>query len=91
MIADWVPEFTLIDVMLPGKHGITLAIAITANHPGCRILLFTGDMASAELLLSRENKVGEFQLLPKRCIQQFCSRQRSVYFSGRTSSLVKHT
>ena len=65
MLAEWVPEFTLIDVMLPGMNGVTLAMTLTAKYPRCRILLFTGDMASAELLVSKKNKVGEFQILAK--------------------------
>ena len=65
MLAEWVPEFTLIDVMLPGMNGVTLAMTLTAKYPRCRILLFTGDMASSELLISKNNKVGEFQILAK--------------------------
>lgn len=52
----WVPEFAIIDVMLPGMEGIAVAIYISAKHSGCRALLFTGDMATAELLASQKEK-----------------------------------
>ena len=63
--AEWVPEFSLIDVMLPEMDGIALAIAISAKYPSSRILLFTGDMASAALLVSARKSDREFQILPK--------------------------
>lgn len=65
IMLEWIPEFTLIDVMLPGVNGIRLAAVITADHPECRILLFTGDLALAELLMSQDNRTGEFQILQK--------------------------
>ena len=61
--AEWAPEFALIDVMLPGMDGVALAIAICSKHQGCRILLFTGDMGTAELLMSEKNRC--FQILAK--------------------------
>lgn len=63
--AEWAPEFALIDVMLPGMDGIALAIAICSKHQGCRILLFTGDMRTAELLMSEKNSDRCFQILAK--------------------------
>lgn len=65
MMTKWVPEFTLIDVIMPGMDGIRLAIAIAANHPGCRIVLFTGDIASAQLLMTQHDRIGEFHILEK--------------------------
>jgi DNA-binding NtrC family response regulator len=65
LTAEWVPEFSLIDVMLPGMDGLALAIVISAKYPSSRVLLFTGDMASAELLVSARKSDREFQILPK--------------------------
>jgi DNA-binding NtrC family response regulator len=63
--AEWAPEFSLIDVMLPGMDGLALAIVISAKYPSSRILLFTGDMASAELLVSARKSDREFQIMSK--------------------------
>jgi hypothetical protein len=45
--------------------GLALAIVISAKYPSSRILLFTGDMASAELLVSGRKSDREFQIMSK--------------------------
>jgi DNA-binding NtrC family response regulator len=38
------------DVAMPELSGIELAIRMKARHPGCRVLLFSGQAATADLL-----------------------------------------
>jgi DNA-binding response OmpR family regulator len=44
------PELLITDVMLPGMSGIELAISIRRIFPDCRVLLFSGQAATSELL-----------------------------------------
>jgi CheY-like chemotaxis protein len=59
------PHLVLSDVMMPGVDGVEAAIAIREHCPDTRIVLFSGQAATAEIL-SRARKRGHtFQLLPK--------------------------
>jgi DNA-binding response OmpR family regulator len=60
------PELVISDVvMLPGMSGIDLAIRIRQQYPGCKILLFSGQAATAGLLDEARRKGHEFELLAK--------------------------
>ena len=40
----------LLDVILPKMNGIELGILLRARYPNCRIVLFSGQLATADLL-----------------------------------------
>jgi len=59
------PELLITDVMLPGMSGIELAIQVRRIFPYCRILLFSGQAATSDLLTSAALAGHHFTLLTK--------------------------
>jgi len=59
------PELLLTDVVLPGMSGIELAIKMKRIFPDCKILLFSGQAATTELLTSADRAGHRFDLLTK--------------------------
>jgi CheY-like chemotaxis protein len=59
------PEMLITDVALPGMNGIDLAITIKRVYPDCKILLFSGQAATADLLTSARKDGYRFTLLTK--------------------------
>jgi DNA-binding NtrC family response regulator len=60
-----IPDLLISDVSMPGLSGIDLAIQIKALHPKCKILLFSGQAATQNLLENARNRGHDFYLLPK--------------------------
>jgi CheY-like chemotaxis protein len=44
------PDLLISDVMMPGMTGVELAITVRQTIPGCKILLFSGQAATVDLL-----------------------------------------
>ena len=59
------PEMLITDVILPGMNGIELAITIRRIFPDCKILLFSGQAAAADLLAPAKQSGHHFHLLSK--------------------------
>jgi DNA-binding response OmpR family regulator len=59
------PELLLSDVLLPGKSGIELAIAMKDAVPDCKVLLFSGQAATVDLLAAARHGGHDFTLLAK--------------------------
>jgi len=59
------PELLITDVMLPGMSGIELAIQMRRIFPDCRVLLFSGQAATSDLLTSAARAGHQFTLLAK--------------------------
>lgn len=59
------PELLITDVMLPGMSGIELAITMRRIFPDCRVLLFSGQAATSDLLTSAKRAGHQFTLLSK--------------------------
>lgn len=59
------PGLLITDVIMPGMTGIDLAIQIEKICPQCKILLFSGQAATADLLEEARTHGHEFELLPK--------------------------
>jgi CheY-like chemotaxis protein len=59
------PDLIISDVIMPDVNGIEAAIAIRKILPGCKILLFSGQAATADLLESARSQGHEFEILAK--------------------------
>lgn len=59
------PEMLITDVILPGMNGIELATTIRRIFPDCKILLFSGQAASADLLAPARAAGHHFTMLGK--------------------------
>lgn len=59
------PELVLSDVMMPAIDGVETAIAIRELCPDTRIVLFSGQAATMEILSRAQKRGHTFELLPK--------------------------
>jgi CheY-like chemotaxis protein len=59
------PDLVISDVAMPGISGIDLAIQMRAQYPTCKILLFSGQAATTDLLEDARAKGHDFDLLLK--------------------------
>ena len=59
------PELVLSDVMMPHVDGVEAAIQIREACPDTRIVLFSGQAATVEILARARERGHEFELLPK--------------------------
>jgi DNA-binding NtrC family response regulator len=59
------PDLVISDVAMPGISGVELAIQMREQHPNCKILLFSGQAATSDLLESARAQGYDFRLLQK--------------------------
>ena len=59
------PDMLISDVIMTGMTGIEAAIQVRAKLPGCKILLFSGQAATADLLEKARAQGHEFEILAK--------------------------
>jgi CheY-like chemotaxis protein len=59
------PNLVISDVIMPDMNGIDAAIKIRASVPSCKILLFSGQAATADLLENARQHGHEFEILAK--------------------------
>jgi CheY-like chemotaxis protein len=64
--ARWrAPDLLISDVAMPGISGIDLAVQMRAQYPTCKILLFSGQAATFDLLEDARAQGHDFDLLLK--------------------------
>jgi CheY-like chemotaxis protein len=67
--SDFCPKILLTDVLMPEMNGFELALEIKKRCPDCRLLLFSGQAATAELAQrfgpTFTTQGYRFELLPK--------------------------
>jgi len=59
------PDLLLTDVAMPGMNGIDLALAIRHTLPKCKILLFSGQASTKDLLGTARDAGQDFTILAK--------------------------
>lgn len=59
------PELLITDVILPGMSGIELAITVRRIFPDCKILLFSGQAQTNDLMANARSQGHQFTLLNK--------------------------
>lgn len=61
----WQPDMLISDVIMTDLNGIDAAIQVRATLPQCKILLFSGQAATADLLERARGQGHEFEILAK--------------------------
>jgi DNA-binding NtrC family response regulator len=64
-IETFEPDIVLTDVMMGKMTGVDLAIYLSKARPECKVLLFSGQAGTADLLREASRKGHEFRLLAK--------------------------
>jgi DNA-binding NtrC family response regulator len=64
-VKERAPEYMITDVVMPGMNGVELAMAVKQAAPGCKVLLFSGQIGAPELLKKAAEEGHEFLLLEK--------------------------
>jgi CheY-like chemotaxis protein len=59
------PHLLISDVMMPTLSGVELAIQFRVLSPNCKVLLFSGQAGTADLLLLAREQGHDFELLLK--------------------------
>jgi CheY-like chemotaxis protein len=59
------PDMIITDVIMTGITGIEVGIAVRARLPQCKILLFSGQAATSDLLEKARHQGHEFEILAK--------------------------
>jgi DNA-binding NtrC family response regulator len=59
------PELVISDVVMPGMSGVEMVVLIRERHPACKILLFSGNAATADILETVRRQGHDFELLAK--------------------------
>ena len=90
LIAEWSPDLAIIDVMLPGMNGIDFALVLKANHPGCRLLLFSGAHGTAELLAQAAKDGNLFEILAKPLHPTYMLETAAFLLSNKPKGMIEH-
>ena len=62
---DWDPDIVLSDVIMPGLDGIETGIRMREINPQCKIILFSGQAATIDLLDRARKQGHSFDILAK--------------------------
>ncbi len=65
LAADFVPDIVLSDVIMPDMTGFELGVKIRSIVPRCKILLFSGQAATVDLLERARKQGHPFEILAK--------------------------
>lgn len=65
VIETFEPDIVLTDVIMGKMTGVDLAIYLSRARPDCKVVLFSGQAATANLLAEAQRKGHQFRLLSK--------------------------
>lgn len=65
LVIDWSPDLAILDVLLPQMNGIEFAILLRVEFPRCRLLLFSGETATQELVDASTAQGHSFDIMAK--------------------------
>lgn len=65
LIETFEPDIVLSDVIMGKMTGVDLAIYLSKARPDCKVVLFSGQAATANLLAEANRKGHQFRLLSK--------------------------
>ena len=65
LLSSFQPEMLIADVIMPRMTGIEVAIAVRQRLPDCKILLFSGQAATTDLLEQAKTRGHEFEIIAK--------------------------
>jgi len=65
LIETFEPDIVLSDVIMGRMTGVDLAIYLSRARPECKVVLFSGQTATADLLAEASRKGHDFRLLAK--------------------------
>jgi DNA-binding NtrC family response regulator len=65
LIETFEPDIVLSDVIMGRMTGVDLAIYLSRARPECKVVLFSGQTATADLLVEASRKGHDFRLLAK--------------------------
>jgi CheY-like chemotaxis protein len=89
------PDLLLTDVSMPGMSGLELAIDIQRSLPNCKVLLFSGQASTSDLLGAARLAGHEFTILAKplhptellrRLSESLPPRNSAATFASKTDS-----
>jgi CheY-like chemotaxis protein len=63
LLNSFPPDMLIADVVMPGMTGIEVAIAVRHRLPDCKILLFSGQAVTADLLEQARTYGHEFEIV----------------------------
>jgi DNA-binding NtrC family response regulator len=64
-IESCIPDLVISDVMMPGMNGVDMAVLIRERHPECKVLLFSGQASTLNILDMVGRRGYDFELLAK--------------------------
>ncbi len=59
------PDVLISDVIMRGMTGIEVAIYVREHFPACRVLLFSGQAATSDMILAADTRGHRFDMLTK--------------------------
>ena len=62
---DLAPALLITDVVMPGVSGVDLAIHFRKTHPRCKVLLFSGQAQTVDLLDEARRQGYDFEVIAK--------------------------
>jgi len=65
MAQNFKPNLVIFDVVMPEMTGVDAAIQVQSMLPSCKVLLFSGQVATADLLEKARNEGYKFDILSK--------------------------